>query len=125
VIRFEVGGKSWDWDERVMLQQAIRIEAHTGGTIFEWEAGLLDGKSSCYQALGWLVVHGGDPDVPIGSVDFPVMELAGPYLKARMVKIDELTAAVRAARDAGETPADRQEPEVPASEPAAGAKDGS
>jgi len=99
VIRFRIGGKAYSYDEdKLMLSTAVIIEEHIGGTVSDWQQGLLDGRADCYQALAWIVLRGADPDVAIGDVDVPMMALANPYLKAKMRKIAELTAVVEKAK---------------------------
>jgi hypothetical protein len=99
IVRFRIGGKPYGYDEdKLMLSSAVLIEEHIGGTLHDWQQALLDGSAKAYQALGWFVIHGGDPDVPIGNVDVPMMALATPYLKAKMREIAKLTAVVEKAK---------------------------
>jgi hypothetical protein len=102
VIRFRIDGKSRVYDEdKLMISTAVIIEEHIGGTVTDWQQGLLDGRADCYQALAWLVLAGGDPDVPVGGVDCPMMALAKPFLRLRMREIAKLTAVVEKAKAEG------------------------
>src|SRR5882724_11508755 len=77
IIKCEYDGKSWSYDdEDLTVLQGIAVEEHIKGNLADFDDGLGAGRTVCIQALGWLVFHGGSPDVPIASVDFPVVRLS-------------------------------------------------
>jgi len=101
IIKFEYDGKSWSYDDdSLTIKQGIAVEEHIGGPLVDFDEGLARGRAACYQALGWLIFHDGDPDIPIEGVDFPVSKLSAPWLNARLAAIREAQAAVDEAKAA-------------------------
>jgi len=101
ILKFELDGKSWDYDEdSLMVDQGIAIEKHIGGTLMDYDQGLATGRSDCYQALGWLIFHGGSPDVAIDGVNFPLLKLSRVFMRARMDEIEKAEAALKEAENA-------------------------
>jgi hypothetical protein len=119
ILKFELDGKSWDYDEdSLMVDQGIAVEKHIGGTLMDYDQGLSTGRSDCYQALGWLIFHGGSPDVAIDSVNFPLLKLSRVYMRARMDEIEKAEAALKEAEDAAKE--GRADPTSPVSSPPSG-----
>lgn len=95
IIKLEHDGKSWSYDDETLdVLQAIVIEEHIKGTLVDFDKGLGEHRAVCYQALGWLVFHDGNPKVPIGEVNFPVAKLSTAWLQARLAVIEEMKAAL-------------------------------
>lgn len=96
-LKIEFGGETYDYDEHELtVQQWIAIEKHVGAPLFAGYAqGLLDGRVASYQALMWVLL-GGDLDVPIASMEFPVLKLATGYLDALRAQITGTTEALDA-----------------------------
>lgn len=117
IIKIEHGGKSYAYDDASLtVLQGIAVEEHIKGTLIDWDSGLRAYRSACYQALGWLIFHDGDPAVPIAGVDFRVAELSQAWLAARIAVIEEARDAVAAAQaEADAAPA--PDPPAPAAPP--------
>jgi hypothetical protein len=80
IIEYE--GRSYEFDlDDLTVKQAIKIEKHIGGPMIEFEKGMLTGSASCYQAVGWLIFHGGDA-TPIADVDFKFKKLSDAFSAA-------------------------------------------
>jgi hypothetical protein len=101
IIKVEHDGRSWSYDDDdLTVLQGIAIEDHIKGTLVDYAQGLRSHRSACFQALGWLVFHGGAldgkgrADPPIASVDFPVTKLSSAWLEALQALAAELKAAV-------------------------------
>ncbi len=129
IIKCEYDGKSWSYDDEDMtVLQGIAVEEHIRGTLMDYDEGLASGRSACYQALGWLIFHGGSPDVQISSVGFPLVKLSAAWLEARLAAIGEAQAAAEAAKEAAEEakPAPAPDPTAaPGSGPPSGSTSGS
>ena len=81
IITYE--GKAYDFDlDDLDIDQAIKIEKHIDGPMLEWEQGMATGRALCVQVLGWLILHGGDLDVPIASVKFKYSKLMTAFMEA-------------------------------------------
>lgn len=106
-MKIEYDGEQYEYNEdELMLSQWLAIEDHIGAPVFtNYPKGLLDGSAKCYQALGWLVLHGGDRDVPIADVNFPMVKLAVPYLEGLRAQITEAMAALDADSEPAEAAA--------------------
>jgi len=104
-MKVEYDGRVYDYDyEEVLVSQALKIEEHVGGTLADYEQGLINGRTVCFQAMGWLLFHDGDVKQQIGSIpDFPVVKLAAAYLKARQAVIAEIQAEIKKAEELAET----------------------
>lgn len=97
-MKIEYDGQVYDYDyENLLVSRALKIEEHIGGTLADYEEGLSNGRAVCFQALGWLLFHDGNPKTPIGSVEFPVVKLAMAYLAARKVLLDQVAAELEEA----------------------------
>ena len=82
-MKIEFEGRVYDYDlDDLDVEQAMKIEKHVGGTLLDWEQGLEKVSAPCFQALGWLVLHSGDLDVPIDGLNFKVMKLARVWIEA-------------------------------------------
>lgn len=124
IIKLEYGGKSFAYDDEDMtVLQGIAVEEHIKGSLVDWDQGLGQHRSACYQALGWLVFHDGSPEVPIAGVDFPIVKLSAAWLQARMAQIAEMQAKVEAAA-ADAAPAKAAPPD-PTADPGSAAPSGS
>lgn len=126
IIKLEHGGKSYAYDdESLTVLQGIAVEEHIKGTLIDFDRGLGSHRSACYQALGWLIFHDGDPAVPIATVDFTLTELSQAWLAGRLAVIEEMKAAVAEAEaDAAAGPAQAAPPD-PTGDPASGEPSGS
>jgi len=98
IIEYEGREYSYDMDG-LDIFQAIKIEKHIDGPMLEFEQGMLTGRAVCVQALGWLILHDGDLDVPIASVKFRYRKLMGAFSAAA-----EKETAEEAAKEAGPDP---------------------
>ena len=100
IIDYE--GREYPFDlEDLTIKQALKIEKHIGGTMGDFTAGLTDTiRADCYQALGWLIFHGGD-QTPIADVDFKFGKLSRAFMVAAGKEAAEEAAAKAAA---GEPP---------------------
>jgi hypothetical protein len=77
VIEYE--GKTYDVDlDDFDVNQALKIEKHIDGPMLDWELGMATGRVICVQVLAWVILHGGDLEVPIESVNFKY----GKFMKA-------------------------------------------
>ena len=93
-------GKTYEFDlDDLGIDQAIKIEKHIDGPMLEWEQGMVVGRALCVQVLGWLILHGGDLDVPIASVKFKYPKLMTAFSEA-----GEREAAEQAAKAAEPDP---------------------
>jgi hypothetical protein len=95
IIDYE--GRSYEFDsDDLTVKQALKIEKHIGGPMLDWEKGMATGRADCYQALGWLIFHGGD-QTPIAEVDFKFGKLAKAF-EAAAAKEAEAEKAAEAAK---------------------------
>lgn len=126
IIKCEYQGKSWAYDDDdLMVKQGIAIEERIKGTLMDYDDGLASGRSDCYQALGWLVFHAASPDVPIPSVDFPLVKLSKAWMEARLAAIAEAQAATQAAIAEAEAQSEAAKPKAdPTGAPGSGPPSG-
>jgi hypothetical protein len=98
IIEYE--GQRYPFDfEDITVKQAIKMEKYTGMSFGEWGKAVAEGNSlAAVQAVGWLVLHGGDLDMPIGDCDFKLARLSSAIKAAN----DAEVAAEKAAADAAE-----------------------
>jgi hypothetical protein len=97
-MKIDYDGQVYDWDDEALtVAQGLAIEKHTGGTLLDWDQGLLSARTDCYQALYWVVLRGGDPGVKIAALEFPVLKFARAYITARNAEIEALAAEAEAA----------------------------
>ena len=97
IIDYE--GRSYEFDlEDLTVKQAIRIEKHIGGPLEQFEKGIGSGDLTAYQALGWLILHGGD-DTPIADVDFKIAKLSKAFEAAAKAEAEAAKAAEAAGPD--------------------------
>jgi hypothetical protein len=100
IIDYEGREYPFDMDD-VDVRQSLKIEKHIGGPMGDFTAGLLETvRTDCYQALGWLIFHGGD-STPIAEVNFKVGKLSKAFAAAAEKEAAEEAAAKAAA---GELP---------------------
>jgi hypothetical protein len=78
IIEYEGGRYSYDAED-LDVEQALLIEKHIDGPMLDYEKGLLVGSAKCMQALGWLILHGGDRDFPIAEVNFKFKRLSDAF----------------------------------------------
>ena len=70
IVEYE--GKSYPFDmEDVTVKQALKIEKHMGGPLADFQKGVGSGDLAAIQALGWLILAGGD-QTPIADMDFKI-----------------------------------------------------
>jgi hypothetical protein len=127
IIKLDYRGKSFAYDDEDMtVLQGIAVEEHIKGSLVDWDQGLGQHRSACYQALGWLVFHDGNPEVPIATVDFPIVKLSVAWLQARMAQIAEMQAAAASAVAEAEADAPAKAPPAgPTADPGSGEPSGS
>lgn len=100
IIDYEGREYPFDMDD-LTVKQALKIEKHIGGMMGDFIDGLLEKtRADCYQALGWLIFHGGD-STPIADVDFKFGRLSRAFTAAAAKEADAEKAAKEAA---GEPP---------------------
>jgi hypothetical protein len=100
IIDYEGQQYPFDMDD-LEIKQALKIEKHVGGTIGDFIDGLLENtRADCYQALGWLIFHGGD-QTPIADVNFKFGRLSKAFVAAAAKEAEDEAAAKAAA---GEPP---------------------
>lgn len=80
IIDYEGTAYEFDLDE-LTVKQALKIEKHMGGPLADFEKGIGEGSLAAYQALGWLILCGGD-QTPIADVDFKIGPLSRAFEKA-------------------------------------------
>jgi len=94
-VKLEIDGTFYEHDpDDLTIGQCAAIEKHIGGTIADWDKGLLEGSTECYRALGWVIFKDADVKVPIRSVDFVLAKLARPYLTARLEEIQGMQGEI-------------------------------
>ena len=106
IIEYE--GQRYPFDfEDIGVKQGILIERHTGLPFAEWGSALEKGGNLlALQAVGWLILTGGDLDRPIADCNFAMARLGAAFAAA-------VTAEAGAqAQQEGPTP-----PGVPAAGP--------
>lgn len=92
-MKIEYEGVVYDFDfDDITVKQAIKIEKHTGGmTLEEWGKALSPEQEEgepprppdliALQALGWLILHGGQ-DIPIDDCDFKLVKFSEAFAEA-------------------------------------------
>lgn len=84
IIDYE--GTAYEFDlEDLTVKQAIKIEKHIGGPLEQFEKGIGTGDLTCYQALGWLILCGGD-QTPIADTDFKIAKLSRAFEAAALAE---------------------------------------
>jgi hypothetical protein len=100
IIDYEGQQYPFDMDD-TDIKRSLKIEKHIGGTMGDFVDGLLvNVRADCYQALGWLIFHGGD-STPIADVNFKFGKLSKAFSEAAEKEAAEEAAAKAAA---GEPP---------------------
>ena len=95
IIDYEGQQYPFDMDD-MDIKQALKIEKHIGGTVGDFTEGLMANiRADCYQALGWLIFHGGGA-TPIADVNFKFGKLSKAFMEA--------ADREAAAEEAGEPP---------------------
>ena len=74
IIKYDGQEYPFDFDE-VSVKQGIKIEAFMGCSFDEWGRKLQAGDLKARQALGWVILHGGDLSVPVEDTDFKMVAL--------------------------------------------------
>jgi hypothetical protein len=99
IIDYE--GTAYDFDlDDLTVKQALKIEKHIGGPLIEFEKGMLTGSLPCVQALGWVVLFGGD-STPIADADFKLGKFMNAFTAAAEAEAEKEKAAAEA--EAGPT----------------------
>ena len=104
IIEYE--GKSYPFDfADITVKQAMKIEKFSGMPFGEWGKAVAGGSSlAAVQAVGWLVLTGGDPAVPIEDCDFKLARLSEAMGAANAAEEAAEAAATEAAEAAGPRP---------------------
>ena len=94
IITYE--GKEYPFDfEEITVKQAIKLEKHTGMKLAEWDAALARGNVlEALQALGWLILDGGDLSKDIADTDFKFVKLGEAF--AAVMAVEQAAAAAEA-----------------------------
>jgi hypothetical protein len=88
LIVYEGQTYPFDFDD-IGVQQAIAIERHTGLSFADWGTSLEKGGNLLsLQAMGWLILTGGDLDAPIGGVNFKMAKLGAAFAAAAQAEAD-------------------------------------
>lgn len=104
IIDYEGTAYEFDLDD-LTVKQAIKIEKHIGGPMLDFEKGIGKGDLTAYQALGWLILCGGD-QTPIADVDFKIAKLSKAFEAAALADAEAAKAKADAeAAAAGPTAA--------------------
>lgn len=92
IITYE--GTSYEFDlDDLTVKQAIKIEQHMDGPLEAFEKGIATGSLAAYQALGWLILHGGDMGTLIADVDFKIAKLSKAFEAAALAEAEAAKAA--------------------------------
>jgi hypothetical protein len=76
IVEYEGQRYPFDFAD-ITVKQAVKIEKFTGLPFGEWGKAVATGGSlAAVQAVGWLVLHGGDLAVPIEDCDFKLARLS-------------------------------------------------
>lgn len=81
IIKYDGADYPFEMDD-VAIKQAIKIEKFMGCSFEEWGKKLQAGELTARQALGWLILHGGDLSVPIEDTDFKMVALGNALNEA-------------------------------------------
>ncbi len=98
IIEYEGSSYEFDLDD-LDIEQALKVEKHVGGPMLEFEQGMVTGSAKCVQVLGWLILHGGDLDTPIASVNFKYGKLMKAFTAAGAKEAAEQAAKTAARPD--------------------------
>ena len=74
IIKYDGHDYPFDFDD-VTVKQGVKIEKFMGCSFEEWGKKLQAGDLQARQALGWVILHGGDLTVPIEDTDFKMVAL--------------------------------------------------
>ncbi len=75
IIDYDGQRYPFDMDD-VTVKQGLAIEEHMKCSFDEWGKKLMAGNDlRARQALGWLILHGGNPDIQIGDTNFKMVKL--------------------------------------------------
>ena len=74
IIKYDGHDYPFDFDD-VTVKQGVKIEKFLGCSFEEWGKRLQAGDLQARQALGWVILHGGDLTVPIEDTDFKMVAL--------------------------------------------------
>jgi hypothetical protein len=88
-------GASYPFDfEDIGILQAMAIEKHTGLPFTEWGDSLEKGGNLlALQAIGWLILEGGDLAKPIAECQFKMSKLGAAFAAAAVAEAEAATAA--------------------------------
>lgn len=123
IITYDGTGYPFDLDD-VTVKQAIKIEKFMGCSFAEWGKRLQAGEDmAARQALGWVILAGGDLAVPIEDTDFKLVALGNALDEAFAAEAAKEAAAnpvptVAAVASNGHAPA--AESSLPSSPPSSG-----
>ena len=94
IIEYEGQRYPFDFDD-IGVKQGIAIEHHTGLPFAEWGAALEKGGNLlALQAVGWLILTGGDLAAPIGDCNFAMVKLGTAFAKAVAAEAEAQEAAL-------------------------------
>jgi len=109
IIDYEGRSYLFEFDD-IGVKQGIAIEKHTGLPFAEWGAAIAKGGNMlALQALGWVILNGGDLTIPIGDVDFKMGKFGAALDKALSAEAD----AAKAAEETGPRPTAGASPAPP------------
>lgn len=100
IIHYEGTAYEFDLDD-LTVKQALKIEKHMGGPLADFEKGIGEGNLTAYQALGWLILCGGD-QTPIADVDFKIAKLSKAFEAAALAEAAKAEAAAAADPTSGQ-----------------------
>jgi hypothetical protein len=104
IVEYEGQRYPFDFAD-ITVKQAIRIEKFTGMPFAEWgRAAESGGSLTALQAVGWLVLTGGDLNKPIEDCDFKLGALSEAVAVANAAENAAEAAAAKAAEEAGPRP---------------------
>ena len=102
IVEYEGQRYPFDFAD-ITVKQAVKIEKFTGRPFSEWAKALSGGGNLvALQAVGWLILHGGDLAVPIEDCDFKIARL-GEAIEAAGAA-EEADGKARDAAEAGPRP---------------------
>ena len=113
IIKYDGAEYPFDFDD-IGVKQGIKIEKFMGCSFEEWGKKLQAGDLQARQALGWVILHGGDLATPIEDTDFKMVKLGNALneaFAAETAKAEEEAGPVpTAAVSNGQAPAAASSP---------------
>lgn len=97
IITYDGRDYPFDLDD-VTVKQAMAIEKFMGCNFAEWGKRLQSGEDmAARQALGWVILTGGDRSIPIEDTDFKLVALGNALDKAFAAEAAKTVEAEQAA----------------------------